>query len=175
MNFNDLQTRVRRAELVVSVRSQQTLTQWSSLNALWKRSWTPGRIVVAGIATGFLAGKFEPRGKFTGARWLQMIGSLSSLMATAQAAAASAMAEYAAQSADEAAEQAGDAAEAATAAADATPAAAQGSPGAARPAAAPVQAPVQQTAAGLHAQDRSADGSGAAPSPAEAATELSER
>jgi hypothetical protein len=102
MNFDALQRRVRRAEAVVQVRMDDTTGHWNTLDASWRRSWTPGRIVIAGLAGGFLAGKLEPGGAFSGARWLQMIGSVSGLVASAQAsittlqeAAASAMADMA--------------------------------------------------------------------------------
>lgn len=89
MNFDTLQRRVQRAEAVVQVRVGETSGHWQRLDALWRRSWTPGRIVIAGLAGGFLAGKLEPNGAFSGARWLQMIGSVSGLVASAQASVAS--------------------------------------------------------------------------------------
>ncbi len=89
MNFDALQRRVRRAEAVVQVRMDETAQHWDTLDATWRRSWTPGRIVIAGLAGGFLAGKLEPGGAFSGARWLQMIGSVSGLVASAQASIAS--------------------------------------------------------------------------------------
>lgn len=115
MNFDALQRRVRRAEAVVQVRSEETTRQWGALNSVWRSAWTPGRIVIAGLAGGFLAGKLEPGGAFSGARWLQMIGSVSGLVASAQASVAS----FAAAAAGMAAEAAGDAAEGAEQAAEA--------------------------------------------------------
>ncbi|MGX9721338.1 protein sip-5 [Stenotrophomonas acidaminiphila] len=88
MNFDALQRRVRRAEAVVQVRMDETMQQWDTLETTWRRSWTPGRIVIAGLAGGFLAGRLEPGGAFSGARWLQMIGSVSGLVASAQASIA---------------------------------------------------------------------------------------
>ena len=115
MNFDALQRRVRRAEAVVQVRSEETTQKWGALNSVWRSAWTPGRIVIAGLAGGFLAGKLEPDGAFSGARWLQMIGSVSGLVASAQASVAS----FAAAAAGMAAEAAGDAAEGAEQAAEA--------------------------------------------------------
>lgn len=89
MNFDALQRRVRRAEAVVQVRMDETVQQWDTLETTWRRSWTPGRIVIAGLAGGFVAGRLEPGGAFSGARWLQMIGSVSGLVASAQASIAS--------------------------------------------------------------------------------------
>ena len=107
--------------------------------------------MVVGLAGGFIAGKLEVPGKVNGARWLQMVGSVSNLFASAQAAFATAMAAQAAATADDAAEEADDASEQAQAAASAS---------AARP------APVAQPAAEPELRE---------PRPAEAATELSER
>ena len=89
MNFEALQRRVRRAEAVVQVRGEETTQHWNQLNQSWRSAWTPGRIVVVGLAGGFLAGKLEPGGAFSGSRWLQMIGSVSGLVSSAQASVAS--------------------------------------------------------------------------------------
>jgi hypothetical protein len=130
MNFDALQRRVRRAEAVVQVRSNETTQQWGTLNNVWRSAWTPGRIVIAGLAGGFLAGKLEPGGAFSGARWLQMIGSVSGLVASAQASVAS----FAAAAASMAADAAGDAADDAEQAAETA-----ASPAREAPAANPVQ------------------------------------
>lgn len=114
MNFDALQRRVRRAEAVVQIRGEETTRQWDLLNRTWRSAWTPGRIIIAGLAGGFVAGKLEPGGAFSGARWLQMIGSVSGLVASAQASVAS----FAAAAAGMAAAQAGDAADDAQQAAD---------------------------------------------------------
>lgn len=84
MNFETLTRRVRRAEAVVEIRAEETTQRWDSLSSVWRSAWTPGRIVIVGLAGGFLAGKLEPGGAFSGGRWLQMIGSVSGLMTTAQ-------------------------------------------------------------------------------------------
>lgn len=89
MNFEALQRRVRRAEAVVQVRGEEATQHWDQLNQSWRSAWTPGRIVVVGLAGGFLAGKLEPGGAFSGSRWLQMIGSVSGLVSSAQASVAS--------------------------------------------------------------------------------------
>jgi len=107
MNFDDLQRRVRRAEALAQIRSEQTLQHWGTLERVWRSAWTPGRIVVAGLAGVFVAGKLEPNSAFSGARWLQMIGSVSGLVASAQASVAS----FAAAAAGMAAQQANEAAD----------------------------------------------------------------
>lgn len=108
MNFDALQRRVRRAEAVVQVRMEETVRQWDTLEAAWRRSWTPGRILIAGLAGGFVAGRLEPGGAFSGARWLQMIGSVSGLVASAQASIATLQEAGLAAAAAATAEAAGD-------------------------------------------------------------------
>ncbi|WP_312708470.1 protein sip-5 [Stenotrophomonas sp.] len=157
MKFGALQRRVKRCEQVVAVRMAETQDNWGVLSQVWRRGWSPLRIVVVGLAGGFVAGKLEVPGKVNGARWLQMIGSVSNLMASGQAAFAAAMAAHAADTADEAAETADAAADTAadTAAGQAT---SRPAPAAAPGAAAPRAADELRV-----------------PQPAEAATDVSER
>ena len=153
MKFGALQRRVKRCEQVVTVRLVETQDHWGTLSQVWRQGWSPLRIVVVGLAGGFIAGKLEVPGKVNGARWLQMVGSVSNLFASAQAAFATAMAAQAAATADDAAEEADDASEHAQAAASAA---------GTRP------APAPQPQAAPEPELRE-------PRPAEAATELSER
>ncbi len=153
MKFGALQRRVKRCEQVVTVRMGETQDHWGTLSQVWRQGWSPLRIVVVGLAGGFIAGKLEVPGKVNGARWLQMVGAVSNLFASAQAAFATAMAAQAAATADDAAEEADDASEHAQAAASAA---------GTRP------APAPQPQAAPEPELRE-------PRPAEAATELSER
>ncbi|WP_329888289.1 protein sip-5 [Stenotrophomonas sepilia] len=153
MKFGALQRRVKRCEQVVTVRLVETQDHWSTLSQVWRQGWSPLRIVVVGLAGGFIAGKLEMPGKVNGARWLQMVGSVSNLFASAQAAFATAMAAQAAATADDAAEEADNASEQAQAAASASTAW-------------PAPAPAPRPAAEPEPRE---------PRPAEAATELSER
>ncbi len=102
MKFGALQRRVKRCEQVVTVRLGETQDHWSTLSQVWRQGWSPLRIVVVGLAGGFIAGKLEVPGKVNGARWLQMVGSVSNLFASAQAAFGAAMAAQAAASAADA-------------------------------------------------------------------------
>jgi hypothetical protein len=157
MKFEALRHRVKRAEKVVSVRVDETQCSWFTLSQAWREGWTPLRIISVGLAGGFLAGKLEPGGaRFHGARWLQMIGSVSNLLASAQAAVASMQASDAAETAEQAAEKVDEAV-------DPTPVAPARTP---RPTVAPVATPRAQVTATQEA---------AQPLPAEAATDLSER
>lgn len=157
MKFEALRHRVKRAEKVVSVRVDETQCSWFTLSQAWREGWTPLRIVSVGLVGGFIAGKLEPgKTRFHGARWLQMIGSVSNLMASAQAAFASMQASEAADTAEQAADKVEDAV-------DPTPVAPVRT---AAPAARPLATPRASVTATQEA---------AQPQPAEAATDLSER
>lgn len=160
MKFSALRSRVKRCEQVVAVRLTDTQDNWGVLSQVWRSGWSPLRIVIAGVASGFVVGKLEIPGKVNGARWLQMIGSVSNLLASGQAAFASAMAAHAASTADDAANQA-------DAAADKVDDAVNPVAAPAAPAPSPRPAGVDQQ----HAPRPASSG----PHPAEAATELSER
>jgi hypothetical protein len=150
MKFGALQRRVKRCEQVMAVRMAETGDNWTVLSQAWRQGWSPLRIITVGLAGGFIAGKLEVPGKVNGARWLQMVGSVSNLFASGLAAFAAAMAAHAADSADEAAEQAEQADEAAE----------QVAPRPARPAPQATAAPEPEVRV---------------PQPAEAATDVSER
>ncbi|MDR6675393.1 hypothetical protein [Xanthomonas sp. 1678] len=153
MKFDQLQHRIARAETVLEGRQQQMRTQWTTLQRVWREGWTPLRIVAVGLGAGFLAGRAEPAaaiGKIGGARWLQMISAISSLLTATRAKEASDHAERAADTAQDAA-----------AAVDPAAAAAAGVP--------PRQEPTASYAAPAAPHDQ------AQPQPAEAATDVSER
>lgn len=148
MRFELLRQRVERAETRVESCMDRAYSHRQVFRDAWRRGWTPGRIVVAGLLSGFLVGRAEPLSKVGGARWLQMLGTVSTMLASMRAAAAS--------------EDAGEAAD--VAANVAVEAAVQnGAPG---PVSAAAAAPA---AAGADAQRVRA------PAPAEAATDVSER
>ncbi|AXI82708.1 hypothetical protein FUT69_05350 [Xylella taiwanensis] len=93
MNFHALCRRVERAERLVEQRSTQTSHHWRELQYTWRTSWTPLRIVIAGLGLGFMTGHIEPHitlktlaGKFSGAQHLiQMLGAISAFFATTYA------------------------------------------------------------------------------------------
>ncbi|MEN5426827.1 protein sip-5 [Stenotrophomonas pennii] len=175
MKFSVLRNRVKRCEQVVAVRLADTQDNWGVLSQVWRSGWSPLRIIIAGVASGFVVGKLEVPGKINGARWLQMAGSVSNLLASGQAAFASAMAAHAAGAADDAAEQADAAADKVGDAVDPGAAAAAGAAAGAAAAASVQRTPAQ---AGAQPQGRPAPAGPEAsigPQPAEAATELSER
>lgn len=109
MNFEGLKRRVARREQMLEGRVQQTRDHWQTLTTTWRESWTPVRIIVAGLVSGFLIGRSDPvrtLGKLgalggSGTRWIQLIGTLSGLFASMQASNAADQAEQAADKAEE--------------------------------------------------------------------------
>jgi hypothetical protein len=120
MSFDALITKVQQAEAALESREREATRQWRQLQATWRASWTPGRIVIAGLAAGFVVGRARPLKAASGGGVLQLLTALSGLLASG--------------SAQVAAEQAGEAADAAETAASAPPPdqAGDGLPGAPR-------------------------------------------
>ena len=106
MSFNALITKVTQAEQALESRERLTVARWDQLKRTWRESWTPGRIVIAGLASGFLVGRARPLQLAGSGGVLQLVTALSGLLASG--------------SAQVAAEQAGDAADAVEAAASPT-------------------------------------------------------
>ncbi len=101
MSFDALIAKVHQAEEVLESSERRTGEQWRQLQATWRSAWTPGRIVIAGVAAGFMVGRARPLRMATGGGVLQMLTALSGLLVSG--------------SAQVLAEQAGDAANAAPA------------------------------------------------------------
>ena len=57
MSFDKLLQKVEQAENVVEAQERRTAADWRQLKRSWKASWTPGRIMLAGLASGFLVGR----------------------------------------------------------------------------------------------------------------------
>src|SRR3546814_13356517 len=91
-------------------RSTRTDTLFPYTTLFRSESWTPARIIIAGLATGFLAGRADParilKQLGSGGRWIQLVGALSGLAASLQSSIAAADAGKAVDRAGEAAEQA---------------------------------------------------------------------
>jgi hypothetical protein len=169
MNYEQLKRRVERAEFLVDARTRQTHAAWDALRLHWREAWTPPRIIVAGLVTGFLSGRSQPQRAakqlqaVAGPKTLQLVTSILGTASSLQAALAAFTARGAARTADEAAETADDAAQAAASGASvAAGAAAQAD------AAAGQVPPSERRRQPDPAWER-------APSPAEAATDMSER
>ncbi|MFN3703434.1 hypothetical protein [Thermomonas sp.] len=85
MNFDALQRRVARAEQAVVVHETRTRQQWAQLRTTWRTGWTPGRIVIAGLAAGFLVGRARPLRLAGSGGLLTLLRALAPLLASVQA------------------------------------------------------------------------------------------
>ncbi len=106
VTFEQLIAKVEQAEDVLEARERATVSRYRQLKQAWQAGWTPWRIVSAGLVSGFLVGRAEPLGAVGGPRLLQMVGAVSSLFASAQAAVAAGEAKDAADDAGEVAAEA---------------------------------------------------------------------
>lgn len=110
MSFEKLLKKVEHAEDALEAQERRTAADWRQLKRSWKASWTPGRIVLAGLASGFLVGRVEPgKTMASGGGVLRMLASLTALLASNQAQAAAGDAEEAAETAEDTAETAAEA------------------------------------------------------------------
>ncbi len=96
MRFEALITKVQQAEQALEASERSTVAQWQALKQQWMSSWTPARIVVAGLVSGFMVGRARPLRVATGGGVLQLVTALSGLFAGSSAQAAANEAEQAA-------------------------------------------------------------------------------
>lgn len=101
MRFDRLVAKVARAEDALEAHERRVGADLRQLGQSWKSAWTPGRIIVAGLAGGFLVGRAEPlRTAARGGGVVRIVSLLTSVFASTQAATAAADAGHAARSAD---------------------------------------------------------------------------
>lgn len=101
MSFDKLLRKVSHAETAVEAQGRRTSADWRQLKRSWKAAWTPGRIIVAGLLSGFVVGRNDPQKALGGSGILRLLGSLSNLMATHHAREAADHAEDATQAAEQ--------------------------------------------------------------------------
>jgi hypothetical protein len=116
MSFDALLQKVKQAESALEAQERQAAADWRQLKASWKSGWTPARIVIAGLVSGYAVGKVEPlKRAASGSGALQLVSALAGLFAGGSAQAAAGEAAHAADTAQQtAAVVAPDAALAAT-------------------------------------------------------------
>ncbi len=107
MSFEALIEKVKQAEGALEARERQGAADWRQFKATWHAAWTPGRIMVAGLVSGFATGRVQPAKHVSAASTLRLMSAVSGLFAINRA--------------DDAAKQASEAAEAAQDAADCPP------------------------------------------------------
>lgn len=112
VGFEALIEKVRQAETALEAKERQTVARYEHTRATWRAFWTPGRIVVAGLLSGFVVGRSEPFKRAAGGGTLQLISALGSLFAGSGAKAAAEEATDAAHAAEAATGMPGAAAQA---------------------------------------------------------------
>ncbi|MGY0504955.1 hypothetical protein [Luteimonas sp. e5] len=100
MGFEKLIDKVSQAEQALEARERSVGADWRQLVRSWQAAWTPGRIVVAGLASGFLVGRARPMRQVTGGGALQLMSALAGIVASGNAAAAADGADQAARAAE---------------------------------------------------------------------------
>lgn len=88
MSFKDLQAEVTRSERLLEARGEQLRTHAATFAASWRAGWTPARIVVAGLAAGFVFGRANPlQWARQGGDWMALLQRAAPLLAMLQTAA----------------------------------------------------------------------------------------
>lgn len=102
MGFDALIEKVRQAETALEAQERRVGADWRQLRGSWRSLWTPGRIVLAGLAAGFMVGRAEPFKRAAGGGVLQLLTALSGMFAGGSAQAAASQAGEAADAAQDA-------------------------------------------------------------------------
>ena len=110
MSFHALIAKVEQAEQALEARERTASAQWRQVKTTWRESWTPGRIVIAGLASGFLVGRAQPLKLAGSGGLLNLVTALSGMLASGSAQVAAENAEQAADAAGDVAQVTGDAA-----------------------------------------------------------------
>lgn len=100
MSFDQLLAKVHQAETALEAHERTVAADFRQLAVSWRRAWTPGRIVIAGLVSGFTVGRAQLLKHATGGGILQIITALSGLLASGSAQTAADNADEAAQAAN---------------------------------------------------------------------------
>ena len=121
-SFRQLIQKVEQAEAALEARERQVAADWRQLRASWKAGWTPGRIVIAGLVSGFVIGRVEPtKAVAKGSTIMPMISALSGRFASATAQQAASQVDHVAQDVGQVADDVGEVADTVQTAAPAVP------------------------------------------------------
>lgn len=86
MGFRQHLARVQQAEAALEAQERRVAADWRQLKASWRDTWTPGQIVLAGLAGGYLAGHAQPlRAVARGRQLMRLLTVLSGLFAGGRA------------------------------------------------------------------------------------------
>lgn len=111
LRFEQLIAKVQQAEDMLEAQERSVSADLRQLRDTWRKAWTPWRIVIAGLASGFLIGRAEP------GRAIGKSGQLMHLVSMVSSLFAGGSAKVAAEEAGEAKQEVREAAPAAAAAA----------------------------------------------------------
>lgn len=101
MSFDKLINKVTQAEDALEAQERRVVANFHELKVAWTAGWTPARIVIAGLVSGFVIGRVEPlKAVAKGGTAMQLITMLSGLFASTSAHAAATEAEHAAATAE---------------------------------------------------------------------------
>jgi hypothetical protein len=101
MSFEQLISKVKQAEDTLEAQERRVAADMRQFKASWRAGWTPPRIVIAGLVSGFVIGRVEPlKTVAKGGNAMQLITMLSGLFASGSAHAAAGEAEQAADNAE---------------------------------------------------------------------------
>ena len=105
MGFKQLLAKVQQAEAALETRERRVADDWRQLRRTWKETWTPARVIIAGLVSGFLVGRAQPlRTVARSGQFMQLVTMLSGLFAGGTAKVAAEEAEHAADTAETVAE-----------------------------------------------------------------------
>lgn len=88
MGFSHLKEKVAQAEQALEANERVVASDWRVFKKSWRDAWTPGRIVIAGLASGFVFGRLEPVSKSKASSIVNMLTAVSGLFASGTAAGA---------------------------------------------------------------------------------------
>ncbi|MDI9238549.1 hypothetical protein QLQ15_06430 [Lysobacter sp. LF1] len=89
LSFEQLVVKVQQAEDALEAKERHVAVEVGQLKHSWREAWTPWRIVIAGLASGFVVGRADPMralGKSGGL--MQLVSMVSSLVAGGRASVA---------------------------------------------------------------------------------------
>jgi hypothetical protein len=97
--FKQLLTKVQQAEVALEAKERRVVDEWRQLRGHLKAAWTPGRVIIAGLVSGFVVGRAQPlRAAARSGQVVQLVTMLSGLFAGGSAQVATEEAQQAAQS-----------------------------------------------------------------------------
>jgi hypothetical protein len=100
MSFEALIDKVKQAEAALEAHEREAAADWRQTVGTWRALWTPGRILLAGLGSGFAIGMLEPGRRLASGRGtLQMLTAMAGLFAGGSAQAAAGKAQDAAETA----------------------------------------------------------------------------